>query len=68
MIDGPTMMIAIGIVAPAAAPAVRVLAAMRPRLRGPGVLASIAFTPLPHADPVLDALVLSITAPVTRQH
>ncbi len=65
MIDGPTMMIAVGVVAQAAAPVQRILAAMRPRLRGPGVLASIAFTPLPYADPALDALLASITAPAT---
>lgn len=65
MIDGPTMMIAVGVVAQAVAPAHRVFAAMRPRLRGPGVLASIAFTPLPYADPYLDALVMSIDAPAT---
>lgn len=64
MIDGPTMMIAVGVVAQAVAPAHRIIAAMRPRLRGPGVLASIAFTPV-HADPQLDALVLSIAAPAT---
>lgn len=67
MIDGPTMMIAVGVVAQAVAPAHRVFAAMRPRLRGPGVLASIAFTPLPHADPALDALLASITAPATPE-
>lgn len=67
MIDGPTLMI-VGVVVQAAMPMRSAIAALRPRLRGPGVLASIAFTPLPDADPVLDALVLSITAPATRQH
>lgn len=67
MIDVPTMMI-VGVVVQAAMPARSIIAALRPRLRGPGVLASIAFTPLPHADPALDALVASITAPATPIH
>lgn len=67
MIDVPTMMI-VGVVVQAAMPARSIIAALRPRLRGPGVLASVAFTPLPHADPALDALVASITAPATPIH
>ncbi len=67
MIDGPTLMITFGVVAQAAAPVQRVFAAMSPRLRSPGVLASIAFTPLPHADPALDALLPLITAPATPE-
>jgi hypothetical protein len=67
MIDVPTMMI-VGVVVQAAMPARSIIAALRPRLRGPGVLASIAFTPLPHADPTLNALVAAITAPATPIH
>lgn len=67
MIDGPTLMI-VGVVVQAAMPARSIIAALRPRLRGPGVLASIAFTPLPHADPEMDALVALITAPATPTH
>lgn len=64
MIDAPALVM-VGVVVQAAVPAQRVFAAWRPRLRGPGVLASIAFTPLPHADPALDTLIASISAPAT---
>lgn len=66
MIDGTTMIV-VGVVAQAAMPARAVIAALRPRLRGPGVLASIAFTPLPQPHPTFDALVASIAAPATPE-
>ncbi len=64
MMDGTALMI-VGVVVQAAMPARTVIAGLCPRLRGPGVLASLAFTPLPHANPALDALVASISAPET---
>lgn len=66
MIDGTTMIV-VGVIAQTAMPAHAAFAALRSRLRGPGVLASLAFTPLPHADPALDALIASISAPATPE-
>lgn len=61
MIDGSTMIIA-GVVMQSAVQAHRVIATLRPRLRGPGMLAAIAFLPVPH-EPVLTGRPSAIVAP-----
>jgi hypothetical protein len=63
MIDNTTL-IAIGFVAQAAAPARALLLAIRPHLRGPGMLASIALTPAPSTPPH-HAGIAAIAAPAT---
>jgi hypothetical protein len=63
MIDNTTL-IAIGFVAQAAAPARALLLGIRPHLRGPGMLASIALTPAPSIPPH-HAGIAAIAAPAT---
>lgn len=63
MIDGTTLMI-VGVAAQAAFPARIAVAALGLRLRGSGFLASIAFAPMPHPQPVQYATVSTIAAPV----
>ena len=63
MIDGTTLMF-VGVAAQAAIPARTFIAALGLRLRGSGVLASIAFAPVPHPQPVQYAVIAPIAAPV----
>jgi hypothetical protein len=63
MIDGTTLIV-VGVVAQAAAPARALLLAIRPHLRGPGMLASIALTPAPSTPPH-HAGIAAIAAPAT---
>lgn len=51
MIDGSTMIVA-GVVIQMAVPTRSLIAALRPRLRGPAMLAAIAILPVPH-EPAL---------------
>lgn len=64
MIDPMNIMLA-GVVMQAAPAARAIFAGLRPRLRGPGLVASLAFTPLPGAHPAFDALLARIDAPAT---
>jgi hypothetical protein len=61
MIDGSTMIVA-GVVMQSAVQAHRVIATLRPRLRGPGMLAAITFLPVPH-EPVLPGRNVALVAP-----
>jgi hypothetical protein len=63
MIDG-TALIVVGVIAPAIGPARAMLLAIRPHLRGPGMLASIALTPAPSTPPH-QAVSAAIAAPAT---
>jgi hypothetical protein len=63
MIDG-TALIVVGVIAPAIGPARAMLLAIRPHLRGPGMLASIALTPAPSTPPH-HAGIAAIAAPAT---